>query len=333
MLGKTVNLTRYAVEPALIDWESVEDGAFDRLPPPTRKPRKILRAGWCHPSNPLLRVDSAACRHEPWWFLGLRIDTWAAPAGALRHQLDLRKRDWMEETGRQRVPKVVVTELRDNLYVELTQPRTKLIPVALNVGTGAVYVGSTSQDAQVAVAQVWGRTVSGPLERHVSEHLGSPRFLLWLWYRVEHGRVEVSSGSLRWEIWVDEHMEFEGGGTTSKVASGSSAGTSRPSYASLTAGLLPVKVRLGSSAEGRERSVLLGRPPEQVRSLRFAAPGADVAEQLFAVEESLALLDQLDAQYAAIASDDDALSELEADLDRWKAEWNRTLAPDPENAP
>ncbi len=326
MLGKNLSLTRYSADAASARWPSVESASFHRLPMPVAPTRKTTRAGWCHPDNPLLDVSLLDCKHEPWWHIGLRVDTWAAPGRALKHALDVRKREWLVEMGRERVPSAVVSELRDALYGELARPTTQHCEVAWNLGTGTLLLGSATQDFQAALESTWRRTWEASPARYDNEHLGTPRFLLWLWHRFEHGHTEQLAAGHLWDLWIDEEMGFEGGNTTSKVKS-NSAGTSRPSYASLTAGLMPVKVRLGFSRAGRDHSVMLQRPPEEVRSLRFTAAAVELGERLEEVEECLELLDTLGDRYRQLAQDPDRMEAAETAIDAWKTDWNRTLAP------
>lgn len=327
MLGKTLTLTVFEVDPASIRFEDVETGAFDRVPSPSRVARKTVVAGWCHPANPLLPPSPDACKQGSWWWLGLRVDTWAAPAGRMRHELDLRKRDWLQETGRERVPKTVVNEMKEQLFVELARPSTKLHTVALNLLSGRLLLDSASSAAQAAFDRAWSKSWPALLpERRTSEHFGSSRFLLWLWWRLEERERDLNVAGQVWDLWVDEQIEFEGGGTSSRVKGGS-AGTHRPSFASLTAGLLPSRIRLGFSAQGCDQSVMLCRPPEEIRSLRFSSSCEGLEDQMDRVEAALEVLDELDRRYIALVSDEDSQASVERAIEEWKSEWNRTLAP------
>lgn len=326
MLGKTSTFTRYTVDPSLLRWDAVEESAFDRLPPSSTPKMNGQRLGWCHPDNALLPPEPAACKHEPWWIFGLRIDAWKKPS-SFKHKLDLRKRVWLEDSGRERVPAAIVRELTEQLFLETAETATRLVPVAVCTQTGEIWLGSVSGPIQAAFETAWGKALpESLLQRKISEHLGSHRFLLWLWWRIEQGHKELHSEGRLWDIWVDEQLEFSGGGSASRVRGGN-AGTLRPSYASLTAGLQLLKLRLGLSSEGRDRSVMLGRPPEEIRSLKFTAEEPEVDAQLYAVQEVLGVIDELDRQYASIASDPDRLTQLEESIDRWKRDWDRTLAP------
>jgi len=89
-----------------------------------REPPSAARGGenlgWVNPHNLCVtEFDVNSCYYSNYFVWSLRIDNKKLPGKLLAALLELRMRDWMAETGREKVPARVKAEIREQLELEL----------------------------------------------------------------------------------------------------------------------------------------------------------------------------------------------------------------------
>ena len=123
LLAGAMGLRRYRVvdAPSSIDHEgmleALSKNAF-RKPPSEAKGGE--NAGWVNLHNLCITdFPHQDCWYNQYFCFSLRVDNKRLPARLLRAMLDLRVREWLGETGREKIPAAVRSELREQLELEL----------------------------------------------------------------------------------------------------------------------------------------------------------------------------------------------------------------------
>ena len=121
------------------------------------------------------------CFYNQYFCWSLRIDNKRIPGKLLKALLDLRTRDWMAETGRERVPATVKAEMREQLELELFPrqlPSVTVHDLAWDLTTHVVRLFSNSNKVseifRILFSQTFGletRSI-GPVDLAVGHRLG-----------------------------------------------------------------------------------------------------------------------------------------------------------------
>ena len=97
--------------------EALREHAF-RQPPSAARGGENL--GWVNLKNLCITdFDHESCLLNQYFCWSLRIDNKRIPAKLLKALLELRMTEWLNETGRERVPASVKAEIREQLELEL----------------------------------------------------------------------------------------------------------------------------------------------------------------------------------------------------------------------
>ena len=116
---------------------------------PVSKTSKVETSGWVLMRN-LLDTDFQdldAWLVDNYVVFQMRVDKKTLPAGLFKAHLEKREEAWCDEHGREKAPKNVRDELKDQLEFEWLQralPRVQTTEVAWNLSDGYVLLHSTS---------------------------------------------------------------------------------------------------------------------------------------------------------------------------------------------
>jgi hypothetical protein len=99
--------------------------------------------------------DIAAWVAEPWVVLAVRVDTPVIPERLVRATLLKRCREWCLTHGRERVPRPVKKDIREQVLEEIVRkmlPRTQMHDMAWNTRDGVLLFGTHAGKAQEYLA-------------------------------------------------------------------------------------------------------------------------------------------------------------------------------------
>ncbi|MDP7035614.1 MAG: recombination-associated protein RdgC [Planctomycetota bacterium] len=178
------------------------------------KHRVESRSGWVSFDN-LLDRDLTAGKviHSGRVFFGLRIDRKRVPANVARARVDLEVREQMAATGRDRLSRKELAEIKEGVQDELlaqTPASSVHIPVVWNVERDTLYFFSNAESAalelRAAFRSSFGVDLTVVDARTLVRHLGSPSWATGL----EHlGHSRFDSGAKGSGSSFEE--EFQGG--------------------------------------------------------------------------------------------------------------------------
>jgi DNA recombination-dependent growth factor C len=130
------------------------------------------RFGWVSHRN-MLEADftdeAADWWFEPWALFSLRIDTPVIPQRLLKAHLQKRVREWCTEHRRQRCPRAVKQDLREQVLESLVHralPRTAVIEVGWNVPDGWLFFAGLGKKAAQTFELIFGGTFDLPLRAY-----------------------------------------------------------------------------------------------------------------------------------------------------------------------
>ena len=154
LLAGAMGLRRYRVvdAPSSIDrdamLEVLSKNAFRKPPSMATGGENI---GWVNLHNLCITDFSLEdCWYNQYFCFSLRVDNKRLPARLLKAMLDLRVREWLADTGREKIPTPLRSELREQLEIELFPrqlPAVAAHDVCWDTATDVLRFFSTSEKA------------------------------------------------------------------------------------------------------------------------------------------------------------------------------------------
>lgn len=139
--------------------EALSKAAF-RHPPSAATGGEIV--GWVSLNNLCItEFTYEDCWYNQYFCFSLRIDNKRLPAKLVRAMLDLRVRDWLAESGREKAPGAVRTEMREQLELELYPrqlPTVAAHDICWDTSTGVLHFFNSSERTNEMFRMLFYRT-------------------------------------------------------------------------------------------------------------------------------------------------------------------------------